>query len=301
MSSVETKPGDMKRNDKFYFVMFILFIILGQTVAFSQVSVTDNQSKKFLITMKDGSTIQGTVVSESQQEIVMSTENFGIVTIKKDQIKSMILLESTNFKKGKYWFPNPNYSRYFISPGIQLNKGDGYYQNVDLSLNTVSYGITNFFSLGGGVELFSTLAGQPIFILTPKVGFKVSKSFWLGGGILYINSASYLADFGGLGIAYGSATYGNTNNNLTAGIGWGYFDHKWSEKPVITLSGMTRISQRFGLVTENWFVPNYSVFTYGVRFIGEKICVDIALVNSKDIAKEFALGMPIFLDFVYKF
>lgn len=291
----------MKRNDKFYFIVFILFIIVGQTVAISQVSESDNQSKKNLVTLKDGSTIQGILVSENQQEITLSTENLGTITINKDRIKSIVLLESTNFQNGKYWFPNSNYSRYFISPGIQLKKGDGYYQNVDLSINTVSYGITNFFSIGGGVELYSTLHGQPIFILTPKLGVKVSKSFWLGGGILYINSAKALGDFGGIGIAYGSATYGNTNNNLTAGIGWGYFDTEWSKKPIITLSGMTRISQRFGLVTENWFVPDYSIFTYGVRFIGEKISVDIGLVNSKDIVKEFALGIPFFLDLVYKF
>jgi hypothetical protein len=291
----------MKGNNKFYFIMFVLFIIIGQTMALSQVNVPDTQSKKYMITLKDGSTMQGTIVSENQQEIVLSTENIGTITIKKDQIKSKIYLDSSNFKNGKYWFPNPNYSRYFISPGIQLNKGDGYYQNVDLSINTVSYGITNFFSIGGGVELYSTLLGQPIFILMPKLGFEITKSFWIGGGILYINSAGALGDFGGLGIAYGTATYGNTNNNITAGIGWGYFDTKWSDKPVITISGMTRISRRFGLVTENWFVPNYSIFTYGVRFIGEKISVDIGLVNSKDIAKGFKLGLPFFLDFVFKF
>lgn len=293
----------MKGNDKFYFIMFILFIIIGQTVAISQVNVSDNQSKKYLITLKDGSTMQGTIISENAQEISLSTENLGTITIKKDQIKSMIPLDSTNFRKGKYWFPNPNYSRYFISPGIQLKKGDGYYQNVDLSINTVSYGITNFFSIGGGVELYSTLHGQPIFILMPKLGFKVAKSFWLGGGILYVN-LSALKDVdisGGLGIGYGSATYGNENNNLSLGIGWGYVGSRWSDRPVITLSGMTRVSPRFGLVTENWFVPNYSVFTYGVRFIGEKISVDIGLVNSKDIAKVFAVGFPAFIGFVDKF
>ena len=83
----------MKRDDKFYLIVFILFIILGQTVAIAQVNVPDNQSQKYLITMKDGSTIQGTVVSENMQEIILSTDNLGTVTIKKDQIKSMILLD----------------------------------------------------------------------------------------------------------------------------------------------------------------------------------------------------------------
>jgi len=294
----------MKRNFGISCILFFLLFIIGQTIAFSQEKVSDNQSKRFVVTLKDGSTMQGLIVFEDAKEITLSTDNLGTVTIKKDQIKSMVLLDSKNYRKGKYWFPNPNYSRYFIGPGIQLKKGDGYYQNVDLSVNTASYGITNFFSIGGGIELYSTLNGHPIFLIMPKLGFEVTKSLWVGGGILYVNALESIGDFGGLGIAYASATYGNTNNNITAGAGWGYVGNDWANKPTFTLSGMTRLSRRFGLVTENWFVPTpdyYAIFTYGVRFIGEKIAVDIGLVNSKDIAKDFAIGFPAFIDFVYKF
>jgi hypothetical protein len=294
----------MKRNCGTFFLSFVLFLIIGQTVAFSQANVSESQSKTYLITLKDGSIMRGTIVSENPQEISLATENTGTVNIKKDQIKSMVQLDQSNLKKGKYWFPNPNYSRYFIGPGMQLKKGDGYYQNIDLLFNTVSFGLTNYFSIGGGVELTSALAGKPIIILMPKLGFKVTKSIWLGGGILYVNlKALNLSDdiIGGGGIGYGSATIGNENNNLSLGIGFGYVGSRWSDKPVITLSGMTRISPRFGLVTENWFVPNYLIFTYGVRFIGERMSVDIGLVNSKDIVKTFAIGAPAIFSFVFKF
>jgi hypothetical protein len=294
-------PQDMKRNDSIYFFTVVLLIIIGQTVAFSQANVSENQSKKYQIILKDGSTMQGTIISENAQEIDLTTENLGKITIKRDQIKSMVLLDSKNLRNGKYWFPNPNYSRYFIGPGIQLKKGDGYYQNVDLFLNTASYGITNFFSMGGGIELYSTLSGHPIFILMPKLGFKVANSLWLGGGILYVNAIEALDDFGGLGIGYGSAAFGNENNNVTLGIGWGYAGSSWSDRPIITLSGMTRVTRRIGLVTENWFIPDYTIFSYGIRFMGEKIAVDIGLLNSKDIVKTFPIGVPAFLDFVLKF
>ena len=291
----------MEKNDKIYFILITLFILIGQTAAFSQVNVVDNQTKKYNVILKDGSSVQGTIISENAEEITLATENIGTVKIKRDKIKTMVLLDQKNFKKGKYWFPNPNYSRYFISPGMQLKKGDGYYQNVDLALNTVSYGLTDNFSIGAGVELFSTLSGHPIFIIMPKLGFKVADSFWIGGGILYINSFESLGSFGGIGIAYGSATVGNEKSNITGGIGFGYFDTEWSGRPIITLSGMTRISRRLALVTENWFVPENTIFSYGVRFIGEKISVDIGLINSKEIVKTFAFGVPAFIDFVYKF
>ena len=190
----------MKSNQRVFFITFILLIFLGQIEMLSQVNVSDNQTRNVLITLKNGSAFHGKVVAENALEINLEAENIGTIVIRKDQIKSSVNLDSTNFKKGKYWFPNPNYSRYFISPGIQLKQGDGYYQNIDLSANTVSYGITNFLSIGGGLELYTTLSGHPVFILMPKLGFKVGKSFWLGGGIFYLNAAEVISDFRGLGI-----------------------------------------------------------------------------------------------------
>jgi hypothetical protein len=288
------------KKETFLIIVGLVFLIIGYPVL-SQEKVSETQSKKYVVALKDGSSLQGIIVSESATEIVIATENMGTITVSRDKIKSINLLDNSNYKKGKYWFPNPDYSRYFIGPGIQLKKGEGYYQNVDLALNTVSYGLTNFFSIGGGIELYSTLSGHPVFIVMPKLGFKVAKSLWLGGGVFYVNAVEGLGDFGGAGIGYVSATVGNVNSNVSVGAGWGYFDTNWADKPVITVSGMTRVSRSIGLVTENWFLPNYSVFSYGVRFMGEKIAVDIGLINSKDIIKTFPIGLPLFLDFVLKF
>ena len=201
----------MKRNGRIFFLFAILFLIIGQSVVYSQANSIRKSIQDYLITLKDGSTMRGTIVSENQLEISLSTENIGTVTIKKDQIKSIVLLDQSNLKKGKYWFPNPNYSRYFIGPAIQFKKGDGYYQNVDFLVNTVSYGVTNFFSIGGESSYYSTLSGHPIILLMPKLGFEVIKYLWLGGGILYVNLSALEKDLtlGGFGIGYGSATYGN--------------------------------------------------------------------------------------------
>jgi hypothetical protein len=135
----------------------------------------------------------------------------------------------------------------------------------------------------------------------PKLGCKVGKSLWVGGGILYINEFTVLSNFKGLGIGYGSVTIGNENSNASLGAGWGFVGSAWSKKPIITLSGMTRVSRGFGLVTENWLIPTYSVFSYGVRFMSEKISIDVGLINSKDIVKIFPIGLPFFLDIVLKF
>ena len=113
-------------------------------------------------------------------------------------------------------------------------------------------------------------------------------------------------DFEGLGFASALFTYGNKDHNLTTGLGWGYVETDFSSEPVITLSGMTRLSSRIGLVTENWFVPEPDedgyepVFSYGIRFMGEKIAVDLMFINHPEIAKEIVIGIPI-VNFTFNF
>ena len=70
---------------------------------------------------------------------------------------------------------------------------------------------------------------------------------------------------------------------------------------------MTRLSKRIALVSENWLVPDagsdgglYAIFSYGIRFLGEKTAIDLAFINNKDIAEGLAIGFP-WLDFVINF
>ncbi|MCX7986219.1 MAG: hypothetical protein N2662_04720, partial [Bacteroidales bacterium] len=108
---------------------------------------------------------------------------------------------------------------------------------------------------------------------------------------------------GNMGILYSIATYGNTDNNVTMGLGWGFIGEELAKRPVITISGMKRVSRKVGLVTENWIIPadGYkAVFSYGVRFFGEKIAIDLAFYNEKEIAQYLIIGIP-YVDFVVKF
>jgi hypothetical protein len=139
----------------------------------------------------------------------------------------------------------------------------------------------------------------------------VAKNFYLGGNILYANTIKTAENFGGLATLNAFATYGNKNNNLTGAVGFGWADGEFSPKPVVILSGMVRASKRIAFVSENWIVPTmddessdsytyYGVFSYGIRFLGEKISIDLAFLNNPDIAKEIIIGIP-WLDFVINF
>jgi len=311
--------GNLNRTNRMAFVptllMVLMLLIVSTPESFSQTEL--EISKEYQITLTDGNTITGKVISASDTEIVIQTTNMGNVTINRSNIRSVDLLSEKDAEKG--WFPNPNTTRYFFGPtGRNLKKGDGYYQNVLLTLNTANYGITDYFSIGGGFEGISLFSGNPIFILTPKLGFDIANNFSVGGGLFYMNVAALADELSGsgAGLAYGTATLGNDNTHGTLGLGWFFAGGESASSPVVTFSGAVRLSRRFGLVTENWIFPklgtdigldaedeNFFVITYGVRFIGQRSTFDWGVIAPKGIGEStgFAIGLPIWISYSFHF
>lgn len=271
-----------------------------------QSSVGTDSAKTYKVVLQDGSVFIGKVLQQDTVQLVMQTAMFPRIEIPLAKIKVMEEVDASGFKKGRYWFKNPHASRYLFGPSaFNLQEGEGYYQNTWIFLNSFNVGLTNNFSLGGGIEFLSTFASltqgefKPIYFITPKFSLPVNERFRVGAGVWYI----HVPEAGAGGIGYGIATYGNTDANITAGAGWLISEWGSERKPVITLSGMKRLSPKIGLVSENWFMPvdGYtSIWSYGIRFFGEKIAIDLAFINSADIIDYLFIGIP-YVDFVVKF
>ena len=156
------------------------------------------------------------------------------------------------------------------------------------------------------ISFLLSLSGKgtsPLFFITPKVGFKVNDNFHLGGGLLYVSAPGDNDSRNSAGIMYGVGTFGSRENNFTFGTGWGFINGKFANEPFITLSGMTRVSKSIGLVTENWFIPTDGykpIFSYGVRFLGDKTAFDLAFINTKEFASITIIGIP-YIDYVVRF
>ena len=262
-----------------------------------------------LIKMKGdaGITYVGSIVDRNQRELTILTDAGTKITVSLSSVQDIRVIPKSQIHDGEYWYPNPNDSRYLFAPSaFNLKKGEGYYQNTYLFINTFNYGITDNFSMGLGFEFISTFASlgasdfDPIYFLTPKYSTQVSENVRVGVGVLYGKVSD---DIGGFGVGYGLVTYGNPEHNATLGLGFGFFDGEFSGEPVITLSGMTRLSRRISLVTENWFFPAdvyRGIISYGIRFFGETMSVDLALVNNEEFSEVFPIGIP-YVDFVVKF
>lgn len=294
---------------KFFFAMMFvcnLGYVAGQN---SPIQGMDS-TKVYKIKLKDKAVFVGNIVQRDSMLIVMKTASVPRIDIPVDRIERIDEVGQMGAKNGDYWFPNSNATRYLFGPSaFNLKRGEGYYQNAYLALNSFNVGVTDYLTLGGGFELFSTFTTmitndfKPVFFLTPKISAQVSEKFHAGGGAFYLsipnsNSRS------GYGIVYGIGTYGTLDHNLTCGLGWGFDDEKFSTQPVFTLSGMTRTSKSTALVSENWFLYNndelLSIYSYGIRFFGEKISVDLAFLNNPTIAQVIVIGIP-YVDFVVKF
>lgn len=293
----------MKMKTLLSILMFATLVCITDNVFGQNINVGSSidSTKIYTIELKDGSIFIGNILQQDSINIVLRTSSIPKIEIPVSKIKSIDEVDKSNFKDGSYWYPNPHATRYFYGPSaIGLKKGEGYYQNTYLLLNSFNVGITDNISIGGGLELISTFAARdPLFFITPKVSFKVAEKFHAGSGVLYAR----IPEEGSLGTIFATGTYGTTDNNITCSLGWGFVNSEFSKRPIITLSGMRRISKRAALVTENWLIPidGYNgLFSYGVRFFGEKIAVDLAFINNRDLAKIIIIGIP-YVNFTVKF
>ena len=283
--------------------------INGETIVSS---TKENNNAFYHITLIDGNELHGQIIVRRKNELDIQTKSLGKVTVSVNNIKKMREVQQGSVKGGEYWFPNPNNTRYLFAPtAIPLKKGEGYYQNAYVVSNSANYGLSDNFSIGGGIVL------PVVAFLTPKMGFKVAEKVHVGvGAILGLMPET------ALGILYGVTTYGTDEHNVTLSLGYGFLNDEFTKNPIINLGAMTRVSKRVALVTENWVVPYrdyeynynyvtgistetytdkyYALITYGLRIMKERITFDIALVNSKDIIEFLPIGIP-YVDFVYKF
>ena len=261
----------------------------------------------YKIDLKDGTRLTGVIKSETDSTVLIELKDMGDLLVDRDKIDKMVSLSASSEIIKAFWFKNPNATRYLFAPtAIPLRKGEGYYQNIYIVGNMVNYGVLNNLSIGGGfdfISMFTSFSGgwSPILNFNAKAGFKISENFHAGAGAIYMTQVNEFS----AGIPYGVGTFGSYNSNLTLGLGWGFVDGTFEEKPFIMLGGMARCSEKVWFVSENWLMPvdgnsYYLVVSYGVRFSGKRMSVDLAFINSKDIFDEIIIGIP-YVDFVIKF
>ena len=252
-----------------------------------------------ILTTKNGSTNIGRIVKIEDHEIRFETD-FGAVTIPTAEIAELKEVPLSAIRNGQYWFANPNATRLYFAPtGRMLKQGEGYFSDFYLFFPGVAYGVTDNITIGGGLSLFPGVdMNEQLFYFTPKVGLAAATNLNLAAGLLLVRVPDESAT---AGIFYGVSTYGTSDGSVTLGFGYGFVDSDVAKKPMIVVGGETRLSRRTAFVTENWIFPEVDqpLISYGFRFFGEKLSVDLALLNTIGADALFP-GIP-YVDFVVNF
>jgi len=261
--------------------LILFLIILSASVQLVHAQ-TSSDTTLVRIETNDGNEYTGEIVGQDSLKIYLKTRNLGEIGILKSDIRLQQKIKVQQIKDGKVWFENPQSSRYFWAPNAYgLKKGEGYYQNIWVLWNQVSYGITDNFSIGAGVIPLFLFAGAPtpVFIL-PKISIPVQHDKFnisagaLIGTILGESESSF-------GIVYGNTTVGTRDNNVTFGLGYGFAGDEWASSPMINVSGMFRLTSRGYFITENYYVnaggSGAAVISLGGRWIIKKAALDFGL------------------------
>ncbi len=256
-----------------------------------------------IVTTSDGSTYVGHITEVEGDNIIFVTKH-GTLSIPKGHILNIREVPEKSTYNGTDWFTDPNRTRLFFAPtGRTLGKGDWYFADYYLFFPSVNYGVGSRLSLGGGLSIFpSGSMKNQFYFFTPKVALKQSESVNISAGALVLKMpGNFDEDVSLISVLYTVGTYGSHDRSMTLGIGYGLVDGKAAERPLVVLGGEHRLTRRIALVTENWTVPGIdnALVSLGLRFLGEGLSVDLALINT--IGKESIFpGIP-YVDFVYNF
>jgi hypothetical protein len=268
-------------------VAVLLTAITAPHVAVAQVPVGLAPSDTvWEVRLTDGSVLLARVEAADAQRLVLRTEGGARVELERAQVRD-VRPAAGRFVDGQYWRDDPNTTRLFFAPtGRSLARGEGYFGVYELFIPFLSYGLTDEITISGGSPFYLGMFDTaPPFYLAPKLRIVAAPRTQVSVGVLSVflprswtwdGDRSHTA-----GIVYGVGTFGDADEAVTAGIGWGYADGDFASRPVVMLGGEKRVGRMTKLVTENWTVPGAdgAVLSGGVRFFGERISADAGLAG----------------------
>lgn len=256
------------------------------------------------IETKDGNIFLGTIIEESDEGIILKTQDGIQISVPNSSIKNLSKIETTEVE-GQVWRADPNKSMYLFAPSaFPIEKQKVYCRDFCLVFPSYNRGFGNNFSLQAGAFVFPGMQFDNIpIVLSGKFSLPELGPARLATGMMYISVPGQSTSFGA-GFAFGSATIGNRFTHFTASLGWGYFrdENEWdfAEKPILVLASNIRVLNSFAVVAEYWLPPevddptNLPIALSG-RFIGRRFAVDIGGFFTKDME-----GIPLpLINFTY--
>lgn len=249
----------------------------GNRTASDSAASADGRLHRVLLS--NGTVYFGWIVQEDDPVRIRLIDG-EVVEIARERVARIEPTRGT-LEAGEFWPTDPNASRLFFTPtGRNLPAGGGSFNAYYGLLPFAAVGITDRVTIAGGTPFFFGGGDGRLIYVAPKVQLIRNESFQLATGVLALHYTA--GPDRGTYLAYSVATFGSTpNSGVTAGIGLGRSDGRWSSHPALVLGADHRTSRRIKLMTENYLFPggssNSGLVSGGVRIMGERLAADLAL------------------------
>jgi hypothetical protein len=285
--------------------MLFYTIMVTTVCAQSEQEVAATDSLVSIIT-SDGSEIVGYLILETEDKYSLKTPAGIEMDIPKSAVVRFSGFEG-KIVEDKLFRPDPNKSMYLFSPSaFPIGKGGRYCRDFCVFFPSYNFGASDLFSIQlGFVWVPGVDIDQIPIVASGKYTLTQKEKTTLAAGIMYVRIP--VEEGFGAGFTFITGTYGDRYNHISLSLGWGFVeiesDWEFMDRPIIVLAGNKRISNKFALVGEGWFIPEldaeYTPLMFAVRFIGNAFAVDVGALFSLDSLSE-AVPAPI-LNFTYHF
>lgn len=228
--------------------------------------------------LTDGSVLNGTLVGVSPASVTIRTLAGLQVTVP-DAVLDQVRLLAGRIQRGTFYRQDPNTTRLLLAPTARpLPSGRGYIADYFLFFPTFAMGITGNLSLGAGISLIPAAESQLAY-LAPRLAFTLVPRLHAAVGGLKL----FIPDEKDVTLVYNAWTLDTQNSGWTFGAALPLSGDE--DRPILLIGAETQVSQSIKLLTENWiFTGSDALLLYsgGIRFFGERLAVDFALVGSSE-------------------
>jgi len=254
--------------------------------------------------LKDGKLIRGKITSVSDTSIIIKTPDDIIMIIPVSQIRRVEEPKGESAGVNVY-SKDPNQSHLFFGPTAEpIEGGQVSFSDYMVFFPTLSGGIDNVISIGGGVSLLPNATAQ-LFYLGIKATF-LNKTFEgnnlclaAGGMVANITNGYGEAQF----VYYGAATFSRSIFAFTLGVINTASSNSGNSTGLLLLGGELRVSSSAKLISEDYFtfLNGSGLYSIGIRFFGDKVAGDFGLFTTAEFLNGNTFPFVPWLGFTYNF
>ena len=238
------------RNRRFLMVFLfsfgILFTVFSQLQQLPVEALSDMAGRQLRISTESGASFQGILYSVTDDFVLIQDRDGQILTLLRAVIEEVELIPSGPDKKAYYQDSAAN--RLLVMPtGFPMEPGEFHIADQEIAAVTMSYGVSENFSLWGGISIPGALVSARY---TWPLGDKAAFSAGTFAGISWI-------EFVGLMIPYTIFSVGTPEDNFTVGTGAVVTFHTNEfalDAAVLALGKKWVLSDTTAIVTETWIL-----------------------------------------------